>query len=213
MVDGAAPGSLLYDGRRCTIRTLTESDVASLFLLPNVSLALSRYRPGLGGTPQAGSNAIERMRLLRQFEPPVEIEALVLHRASGAPIGLLCLSSIDRLNLKAEFSVAFFRGRGTRCALEAIHWALETTFGPGGAEKLVFYTEPDNRPALALMHALQIEGAPVGEQFFDIRGGHIAGPIQSAGAERGRCDQATYVFAVLPGFAGPRLAQSRSAFP
>lgn len=157
LVDGAAPGSLLYDGRRCTIRSLTESDVASLFLLPNVSLALSRYRPGLGGTPQAGTNAVERMRLLRQFEPAVEIEALVLHRSSGAPIGLLCLSSIDRLNLKAEFSVAFFRGRGTRCALEAIHWALDTTFGAGGAEKLIFYTEPDNRPAIALMHALQID--------------------------------------------------------
>lgn len=148
---------MLYDGRRCTIRSLTESDVASLFLLPNVSLALSRYRPGLGGTPQAGTNAVERMRLLRQFEPAVEIEALVLHRSSGAPIGLLCLSSIDRLNLKAEFSVAFFRGRGTRCALEAIHWALDTTFGAGGAEKLIFYTEPDNRPAIALMHALQID--------------------------------------------------------
>lgn len=116
-----------------------------------------RYRPWLAGLPQAPREAAERLRILAEFEPAVEIEALVMQAPQAQPIGFLSLSSIDRMNLKAEFSAAFFRGRGTRGALEAVHWALATAFGPGGAEKLVFHVEPDNLPALRLLHALQID--------------------------------------------------------
>ena len=67
------------------------------------------------------------------------------------PIGAMYLAGIDRVNGKAEFSVCFLRGRGTRAIWEAIHFALHYSFESLGLRKLVLHTLADNHQALALL--------------------------------------------------------------
>ena len=47
------------------------------------------------------------------------------------------MSSFDPSNGKAEFSAAFFRSQGSRAALEAMHWVVETAFMHQGLFKLI----------------------------------------------------------------------------
>jgi RimJ/RimL family protein N-acetyltransferase len=143
-----------YEGDHVLIRPLTAADVFALYPRPDVGAVLAAYRPWLT-TAQGDLNlVVERLKLLAALTPATEIEALVLHRPSGSPLGFLCLAAIDPLNGKAELAAAFFRGRGSRPAIEAIHWALEKCFGSLGLHKLVFYTVPDNHAALGILKAL-----------------------------------------------------------
>ena len=64
------------------------------------------------------------------------------------------LAGIDRVNGKAEFSVGFLRGRGTRAIWEAIHFALHYSFESLGLRKLVFHTLADNHRALAMLERI-----------------------------------------------------------
>lgn len=97
---------------------------------------------------------INRARALASLQPPIEIEALVLHAPSKTPIGSVSLSAIDRLNGKAELSLGFVRGQGTRCVWETLNFALDRAFRELKLAKLVFHVLPDNAPALALMSHL-----------------------------------------------------------
>jgi RimJ/RimL family protein N-acetyltransferase len=90
------------------------------------------------------------------MEPPAEFEALVQHWPSGVPLGFMNMAGLDPLNQKAEFSAAFFRGRGSRPALEAMHWSIESIFGTQNVEKLIFNVLPDNADALHLLSRLGI---------------------------------------------------------
>jgi RimJ/RimL family protein N-acetyltransferase len=76
---------------------------------------------------------------------------VVLHRATGAPIGAMYLAGIDTVNGKAEFSAGFQRGRGTRAIWEAIHFGLRHAFETLALRKLVFHCLADNLPALAIL--------------------------------------------------------------
>jgi len=116
------------------------------------SASFSFYRPSLGALCPTVFDLQERLATLAQIEPPVEIEALVLHRATTAPLGVMSLSGIDPLNRKAEFSMGFVRGQGTRCTMEALHFALDHAFAAMDLRKLIFYAAADNRRALGLMH-------------------------------------------------------------
>lgn len=140
----------------CLVRMLIEADIRQLYQQPEVGRVLRRYRPWVSDEPTSVENAVMRLNWLRQLDPPIEIECLVLHRSSRLPLGFLCLSSIDPLNAKAELSVAFFRGLGTRCVLESMHWALETVFSSVQTEKLVFYVLPENQQAQRMLNAMEV---------------------------------------------------------
>lgn len=97
------------------------------------------------------------MRWLAQLQPPLEVEGLVVHKSSQTPLGFICLAGLDTLNAKAELAVAFFRGQGSRPALEAVHWVLESAFTRLKLYKLVFCVDPDNHPAHHFLRGLGID--------------------------------------------------------
>ncbi len=148
-----------YRGHKILVRPLQTDDLPGLYADPAVRQAHLAYRPWQGCAPADLPQMRERLELLAQIQPALEIEALVLHQPSGTPLGLLCLSSMDALNRKAELSVAFFRAPGSRPTLEALHWVLETTLSPSspiGLRKLVFYVQPGNTRATRLLQRLGI---------------------------------------------------------
>ena len=111
----------------------------------------SFYRPGLVHICPSISELILRMTTLAQLTPPLEIEVLVEHHATKTAIGIMSLSSIDYLNRKAEFSIGFVRGQGTRCTMEALHFGLEQAFSTLNLRKLVFYVADGNERAQRFM--------------------------------------------------------------
>ncbi len=111
----------------------------------------ARYRPSLAGHLTTPRDWRDRLEALAAFAEPPEVEVIVCHRASGAPIGAMYLAGIDTVNGKAEFSVGFLRGRGTRAIWEAIHFALRHSFETLGLRKLVLHTLADNHQALAVL--------------------------------------------------------------
>ncbi len=102
------------------------------------------YKPGLEGSLASLLSYASRLELLAKLDPPIEIEVLVSHWPSKTPLGLMSLSGIDFTNSKAEFSLLFFRGRGTRSMCEGICWALNTIFNELMMEKLIFYVLTSN---------------------------------------------------------------------
>ena len=111
----------------------------------------SFYRPYLGEMCPEILDLIERMVTVGQFTPPLEIEVLIEHRATRTPIGIMALSGIDHFNRKAEFSIGFIRGQGTRCTMEALHFGLEQAFSVLNLRKLVFYIATGNDRAQRFM--------------------------------------------------------------
>lgn len=156
---GAAVPEPLYVGHRVALRRLMPSDLPSLYAGPSLRQAHLAYRPWQRCEPADLPSMMERLKLVQALEPTIEIELLVLHRPTGVPMGMVCLSAIDLLNRKAELSVAFFRGQGTRAALEATHWALETFFSRSHGHdmrKLTFVVMPENRAAVRYLQHLSV---------------------------------------------------------
>lgn len=145
--------SELYRGHRILIRSITEEDLPLL----HSWLADPVYRmawPWMHRALPSIESRIARARALAALQPPIEIEALVLHLSSETPIGSISLSAIDRLNGKAELSLGFVRGLGTRCVWEALHFALDRAFREIELSKLIFHVLPDNERALTLISQL-----------------------------------------------------------
>jgi RimJ/RimL family protein N-acetyltransferase len=111
----------------------------------------SNYRPSLGEMCPDVSSLIGRMAAIAQFSPPIEVETLIMHRATMSPIGVMALSGIDPVNRKAEFSIGFVRGQGTRCTMEALHFGLEQAFSTLNLRKLAFYVAVGNEQAQRFM--------------------------------------------------------------
>lgn len=111
----------------------------------------SFYRPCLNDMCPSVLDLVERMNSLRQLTPPLEIEVLIEHRATQTPIGLMSLSGIDHFNRKAEFSIGFVRGQGTRCTMEALHFGLEQAFSVLNLRKVIFYIAAGNKRAQQFM--------------------------------------------------------------
>lgn len=145
------PDAPLYEGRYCLIRPLSGQDVLELYPRRDVAGILSAYRPWFQPGKHDPRLLLERMTWLATLSPAIEFEVLVLHRPSMTPLGFVCLSGIDAINQKAEFSVAFFRGAGSRPALEAMHWVIESVFGRLQLHKLVFLALPGNLSAHRLL--------------------------------------------------------------
>lgn len=167
----ASTGHLFYyQGVACSVRALEAADIRQLYPQPVVAAALAAYRPAYQHQEHLLQDWVERLEWLARLDPPVEREALVLHRRTGAPLGFLALSAIDIYNAKAEASVAFFHGQGSRATLEAIHWLLDAAFSSFPFHKLVFCVQPGNRRAIQLMDALAIPLEAVLRQ--ELRGSH-----------------------------------------
>ena len=111
----------------------------------------SNYRPSLGEMCPDVSSLVGRMTAVAQFSPIIEVEALIAHRATMSPIGVMSISGIDHVNRKAEFSIGFVRGQGTRCTMEALHFGLEQAFSALNLRKLVFYVAAGNEKARRFM--------------------------------------------------------------
>ena len=144
----------LYSGRYCWIRAVTESDLRALYPSAAVKSILAQYRPWLRGQTLDIEGVVRRHQWLAELNPPAEIEVLVLQKSTQTPIGLISLSSIDGINMKAELSVAFFMNPGSRAAVEALHWSLQWLFGQTPLYKLLFYVQPGNQAARKLLDAL-----------------------------------------------------------
>lgn len=140
----------LYRGNSIVVRPIQPDDLPLLHeWLKSPSFAF--YRPSLGALCPTIFHLHERFAALAEIEPPVEIEVLVLHRVTEVPVGMMSLSGIDALNRKAEFSMGFVRGQGTRCTMEALHFALDHAFVAMNLRKLIFYAAAENGRALGLM--------------------------------------------------------------
>ncbi len=115
------------------------------------SIDFSFYRPCLKEICPNIQNVVERMSTVSQLNPPLEMEVMVEHRPTQTPIGIMSLSGIDHFNRKAEFSIGFVRGQGTRCTMEALHFGLEQAFFVLNLRKLAFYVAVGNVRAQRFM--------------------------------------------------------------
>lgn len=137
-------------GRTVVIRTLNPDD-ASLVYSWMQEKFFSYYKPYFKTICSTTSFIAQRIQTLASLDTPFEIEALVLHRPSNTPIGLVSLSNIDAINLKAEFSMAFHRGLGTRCVAETLGFLFHYVFFTLKFNKLYFYVTSDNYKILRMI--------------------------------------------------------------
>jgi RimJ/RimL family protein N-acetyltransferase len=146
-----------YIGKTVVIRTLNPDDASIVYLWMQEKF-FSYYKPYLKRICSSASFLAQRIETLAYLDIPFEIEALVLHRSSNVPLGLVSLSNIDTINLKAEFSIAFSRGLGTRCVPETLGFLFQYVFFTLKLNKLYFYITSDNNRILKMIqhyHVLQ----------------------------------------------------------
>jgi len=142
--------SNIYIGNSIVIRHISLGDNAMLhewLKFPDFSF----YRPCLSEICPSAIDLVERAIRVKQLTPPLEIEVIIEHFATRNPIGIMALSNIDHVNRKAEFSIGFIRGQGTRCSMEALHFGLEQAFSILNMRKLVFYIAVGNERAKRFM--------------------------------------------------------------
>lgn len=146
----------LYSGKTVVIRALHPDDASLVYSWMHEKF-YSYYKPYFKNICTSASFIAQRIEALASLDTPFEIEALVLHRPSNTPIGLVSLSNIDTINLKAEFSIAFKRGFGTRCVPETLKFIFNYVFGTLKFNKLYFYITSDNLRTLNMVRRYNIE--------------------------------------------------------
>lgn len=149
----------IIEGKRFILRRVTAEDAPLIFSwLQDISFAY--YMPSFSRLCPSVPDLIRRIITLEALNPPLEIEGLVVHRPTDVPIGLVKLTSIDRINRKAEFSIGFMRGHGTRCLVEALCETIEQAFVSMYMHKLIFYVSADNANMMraVLRYGLRHEG-------------------------------------------------------
>jgi RimJ/RimL family protein N-acetyltransferase len=151
--------SFSYTGRRVILRTLNMGDAPLVYAWMQEKF-FSDYKPYLKSICSTVSLVAERIQTLSSLEVPFETEFLVLNRFSGAPIGLAALCNIDNINLKAEFSMGFRGGLGTRCVAETLWLIFYYVFFILKFNKLYFYVTSGNLKMLKMLqhHNLIQEG-------------------------------------------------------
>lgn len=155
-----------YRGNSIVVRHILPDDMPLLHVWLK-SPEFSNYRPSLGEMCPDVSSLVGRMAAVAQFSPPLEVETLIMHRATMSPIGVMALSGIDPINRKAEFSIGFVRGQGTRCTMEALHFGLEQAFSALNLRKLVFYVAAGNEQARRFMlHQHMVEEGLLREELL-----------------------------------------------
>lgn len=158
--------SSLYTSERILIRpaTIADSNILHQWLHEELTAV---YRPGMVDFLSTPQIIAQRMAAQETFHPRLELEVMVIHRASGLAIGAMSLANIDHWHQKAELSVMFARGRGTRCSLEAITYAIEQSFTALALHKLAFHTTSRNRLAVRMLQ--RIEAVPEGVLREELR--------------------------------------------
>ncbi len=139
-----------YLGHSIVVRPIEDNDMVLLHQWLKMPDFLF-YRPYSNEISPTVMDLISRRHLLQKLSPTPEIEVLIEHRPTRTPIGVMALSGIDYCNRKAEFSMGFIRGQGTRCTMEALHYGLEQAFSTLNLRKIFFYVAPDNQRALRFM--------------------------------------------------------------
>jgi RimJ/RimL family protein N-acetyltransferase len=137
----------LYTGKTVVLRSLQPSDADLIYSWMQEDF-FYYYKPYLKNICPTVSSLAGRIETMNSLDNPFEIEALILHNASRVPIGLISLSNIDTINSKAEISVAFHRGFGTRCVAETLYVLFNYVFSTMQLNKLYFYVTSDNEKIL-----------------------------------------------------------------
>jgi RimJ/RimL family protein N-acetyltransferase len=143
--------NVYYSGKTVIIRALNPDDAALLYSWMHEKF-YSYYKPYFKNICTSASFIAQRIEALASLDTPFEIEALVMHRPSNVALGVVSLSNIDNINLKAEFSIAFKRGVGTRCIPETLKFIFNYVFFTLKFNKLYFYVASDN---LRIMNIVQ----------------------------------------------------------
>lgn len=140
-----------YEGSTVIIRSVTASDAPLIHTWMQKKF-FDYYKPYLRNICPTPSSLAQRIEMQSSLDPPFEIEALVLHRPSLVPIGLVSLSNFDYNNLKAECSIAFHRRLGTRCVAETLAILFYNSFSKLQLNKIFFYVTSDNDKVLRMLH-------------------------------------------------------------
>jgi RimJ/RimL family protein N-acetyltransferase len=147
---------VFYSGKTVIIRALNPHDASLIYSWMHEKF-YSYYKPYFKYICSSASFIAQRIESLASLAAAFEIEALVLHRPSNVPIGLVSMSNIDTINLKAEFSIAFKRGFGMRCIPETLKFIFDYVFFSLKFNKLYFYVTSDNLKTLDMVRRYRIE--------------------------------------------------------
>ena len=150
---------------RLRLRSVEPVDAASTAALvtPDVTANLSTWP-----SPMTEGQALERILEAKRLERSREaINFAILDRARGTLFGWIGLIRTgERSGRLGYWLGSGFRGRGLM--KEAATAALPAAAGFLGVSEVVALTLPDNRPSLAVLHALGFRSAGEEEFYFEI---------------------------------------------
>jgi RimJ/RimL family protein N-acetyltransferase len=146
--------SPLFTGKYIFIRHIAPTDALLYHNWLEMPIFLA-YKPYLRRLCPTPVQLAAYLAMQAQSNPRTEFEVLVIQQNTQTPIGVLCLSSLDEFNQKAEFSVGFISGYGTRCIWEAIHAGIVLCFANFKLHKLICYVTPSNQMVLKIMQRCQ----------------------------------------------------------
>jgi RimJ/RimL family protein N-acetyltransferase len=140
----------LFIGKHVTLRHIEPTDALlyHIWLQNPVFLA---YKPYLKRLCPTAGQLTAHLAMQAQSNPRTEFEVLVIQQTTQKPIGIIGLSGIDEFNQKAEFSVGFISGYGTRSIWEAIHAGIAISFAHFKLHKLICYVAAHNHQALKII--------------------------------------------------------------
>ena len=151
------PELLYYTGHHAVVRRLEEKDVRSAFAMPTYLHMLQVCRPSIGLTAASVDDYWARLRFFRSLGQDYEVEMTVSRQqpdGSEEHLGYLIASGYDVVNQKVELAAGFYRGQGTRAAVEAMAWVVNSCFYSLKLHKLIFYVVPSQTASLRLMERL-----------------------------------------------------------
>ena len=154
-----APELLYYAGHHAVVRRLEEHDVRRAFAMPQYLHMLQICRPSIGLTAASVDDYLARLRFFRSLGQDYELEMTVSRKQSDGTeerLGYLIASGYDVVNQKVELAAGFYRGQGTRAAVEAMVWVVNSCFYSLKLHKLIFYVVPSQTASLRLMERLGI---------------------------------------------------------
>ncbi|MEN9373090.1 MAG: hypothetical protein RIR79_642 [Pseudomonadota bacterium] len=151
------PELLYYTGHHAVVRRLEEKDIRRAFAMPQYLHMLQVCRPSIGLTAASVDDYLARLRFFRSLGQDYELEMTVSRKQPDGTeerLGYLIASGYDTVNQKVELAAGFYRGQGTRAAVEAMVWVVHSCFQDLKLCKLIFYVVPSQTASLRLMERL-----------------------------------------------------------
>lgn len=151
------PELLYHSGTYALVRRLGEKDIRRAFAMPEYLHMLQVCRPSIGLTAASVEDYLARLRFFRSLGRDYELEMIVSRKCRNGTeerLGYIIASAYDPTNQKVELAAAFYRGQGTRAAVEAMAWAVDACFDSLQLHKLIFYIAPTQTASLLLMQRL-----------------------------------------------------------